>query len=58
MRDIEKILSKLPDGVFVSDHGVYHIDDGKVVKYVPEGVNGSVSTRIVGGHQDPKEDNS
>lgn len=55
MRDLVKILSNLPNGVFVSDSGVYHVDKGKVVKYVPEGEKGSISTRIVGGHRDPKE---
>jgi len=52
-----ELLSQLPDGVFITSKGrVAKIENGIVTELIePLGV--VASPMIVGGHQDPKEDN-
>lgn len=53
-----ELLSQLPDGVFITVDGrVAKIENGEVTEMVDKVVDGVPSQKIVGGHQDPKDDN-
>ncbi len=50
--DLEHALSKLPDGVFITESGVYQVVSGQVYKLGP--VDGDVTAQLGTGDDDPK----
>jgi len=52
-----ELLSQLPDGVFISNGRVAKVENGIVTEMVDKVDDGVASQKIIGGTQDPKNDN-